>query len=658
MASDRPGPPPSAADRPADALFFEFQAAIAGRYSLERELGRGGMGVVYLAREVRLDRPVAIKLLPPHLAAQPSLRERFLREARTAAKLSHPHIVPIYAVDEAGDHVFYAMAYVDGETLTERVRRRGPVQPSDATRILRDVAWALGYAHAQGVVHRDVKPDNILLEAGTDRALVADFGIAAVVREVSGLDGGAVTGTPEFMSPEQALGEPVDGRSDLYALGVLGYFALSGRLPFHGDTATEVLAKQVTGTPRPLAEIAAGVPRRLIQIVEQCLAKDREERPPDAAAVADRLRVALEQRRELPVPLRVFVKRGARISGMGGLLFLVLGLPIITSIGAALGEGTGALLALFASMTVVPLGVLLNRARRLLASGFDQQDIGAAFRRELDEGREERVYEFGRESSLYERVTRLFAAGGLAATALSGLILVTTPWDVAIEIYGGALTGIFAMSLTAGTTATLMWAYRLNQRIDLDTRLWAWLWTGSLGRLLFRLARPLIRARTLPAPATHRATELALGLAAEKLYEQLPRETRHRLRELPAAIRRLEQDAQRMRARLEDLNDVVGFDGAVDTGTPTGDLGQRRAAVAADLRGERDAALRRLGDVVAALETIRLNLLKLHAGATSVQTLTTDLGLAREVSAEIDRLLQGHREAEQALGPTAGQPGA
>ncbi|HXV90250.1 MAG TPA: serine/threonine-protein kinase [Gemmatimonadales bacterium] len=657
MSSDRPGPSLTVPDR----LFVDFQQALAGRYSLERELGRGGMGVVYLAREVRLDRPVAIKLLPPWLAAEPSLRERFLREARTAAKLSHPNIVPIYTVDEIAEYVFYAMAYVDGETLTERVRRRGPVAPSDATRILRDVAWALGYAHAQGVVHRDVKPDNILLEAGTDRALVADFGIAAVVRDATGVDGGAVTGTPEFMSPEQALGEPVDGRSDLYALGVLAYFAISGRLPFQADTATEVLAKQVTEPPRPLVEIADGVPRRLVQLVEQCLAKDREARPADAGAVADRLRAALEQRRELPVPLRVFVKRGARFSAVGSVVYVMM-LPVVISIAARLAPSGSRDLAGFAALigavTVVPLAVLVTRARRLLSSGFDQQDLGAAFRREIEEGREERAYEFGREATLYERVTRLLAAGALAVASLSGIILASTPWYIARELYGGALGGIFGLSLFSGTTASLMWLNRINRRIDLDTRIWSWLWTGRVGKWLFRLARPFLSARSLPTPATHRATELALGLAAEKLYEQLPRETRSRLRELPAAIRRLEQDAQRMRARLEDLNDVIGTDGPVDAGSPPDELGDRRAAVVADLHAERDAALRRLGDVVAALETIRLNLLKLHAGAASVQTLTTDLGLAREVSAEIDRLLAGQREAEEALGPTAGRPSA
>src|SRR6478752_8230518 len=161
-----------------DPLFLEFQTAVAGRYSLERELGRGGMGVVYLAREVRLDRPVAIKLLPPELAVIGALRDRFLREARTAARLSHPYIVPIHSVDEIDGFVFYVMAYVDGETLAQRVAQRGPLPPAEMTRVLREVAWALAYAHAQGVVHRDIKPANILLERGTGRAMVTDFGIA------------------------------------------------------------------------------------------------------------------------------------------------------------------------------------------------------------------------------------------------------------------------------------------------------------------------------------------------------------------------------------------------------------------------------------------------------------------------------------------------
>src|SRR5207247_11097307 len=179
-------------------------------HTRERDMLLGGIAVVILSRQGRLDRSVAIKLLPPHHTVDSHLRERFLREARTAAKLIHPHIIPIFAVDEVGAFVFFVMAYVAGETLTERVRRRGPLPPSEAGRVLREVAWALAYAHSQGLVHRDVKPDNIMLEEASGRALVADFGIAGLVRGAAGLDGGEVIGTPEFMSPEQALGEGVD----------------------------------------------------------------------------------------------------------------------------------------------------------------------------------------------------------------------------------------------------------------------------------------------------------------------------------------------------------------------------------------------------------------------------------------------------------------
>jgi serine/threonine-protein kinase len=216
--------------------FLQLQAALAGEYSLQRELGRGGMGIVYLARDVHLDRDVAIKVLPPELGTAES-RERFLREARTAAGLSHPHIVPIHRVGEADGFVFFVMSYVEGETLGERLRTRGPLPHADAARVLREVAWALAYAHGRGVVHRDVKPDNILLEAETGRALVTDFGIAQVGDGPgSETDPGKIMGTAHFMSPEQATGL-VDRRSDIYSLGVVGYLTVSGGCPLTRRTS-------------------------------------------------------------------------------------------------------------------------------------------------------------------------------------------------------------------------------------------------------------------------------------------------------------------------------------------------------------------------------------------------------------------------------------
>src|SRR5256886_1703333 len=217
------------------------QRAVGGRYVLERRLGRGGMGLVSLAREPRLARRVGIKVLPPDRALQPAARERFLREARTAAGLSHPNIVPIFAVDEVDDVVFFVMAYVEGESLGQRIRARGPLAPDAVARLLQDVARALAYAHAHGVVHRDVKPDNILLDALSGRALVSDFGIARVGSGSGTTGPREVVGTAAFMSPEQASGGEVDARSDLYSLGVVGYYALSGCLPFDGPDGYALL---------------------------------------------------------------------------------------------------------------------------------------------------------------------------------------------------------------------------------------------------------------------------------------------------------------------------------------------------------------------------------------------------------------------------------
>jgi serine/threonine-protein kinase len=260
--------------------FLALQQALAGRYSLDRELGRGGMGIVFLARDVALDRPVAIKLLPPQFAAMPDLRERFRREAQTAAKLSHPNIVPIHVVEESDDLVYFVMAYVDGESLGQRVRRTGPLAPSVVTKIVQEVAWALAYAHEHGVVHRDIKPDNILLDKGSGRAMVSDFGIARVTEGGTMTGKGELIGTVSYMSPEQATEDAVDGRSDLYSLGVTAFYALSGRLPFDGPNLPAIIHKHVAVAPPRVGTVARAVPPPLAEAVDRCLAKDPAARFP------------------------------------------------------------------------------------------------------------------------------------------------------------------------------------------------------------------------------------------------------------------------------------------------------------------------------------------------------------------------------------------
>ena len=620
-----------------DRLFLDFQSAVAGRYSLERELGRGGMGVVYLAREVRLDRPVAIKLLPPSKTVDPSLRERFLKEARTAAKLSHPNIIPIHAVEEIGEFVFFAMAYVDGETLTERVRRRGPMAPSEAARVLRDVAWALAYAHGQGVIHRDVKPDNILLEEASGRVLVADFGIAGVVAGAAGLVTGEIIGTPEFMSPEQALGEDVDARSDLYSLGIVGYFTLSGTLPFEAEKAIDVLAKQVTDPAPPLSTTAPLVPRRLAQAIDRCLAKDPADRPDGTAALAEQLGHALEQRRDLPVALRAFVKHDARLDGPGVLLYPLAMLVVAPLAGVLTGSVEVGFITLISGYTVVPLGVLINRARRLLKSGFGHGDIGVAFKAEVDRGREERAFGVGHQASVFERVCKW----------VSGISMGAAMAMVFVGVAEGELMGLFSGLLAVGVASGIGWGAMLQRRRDVDVEFWGRLWTGRVGRWLFGIARALVGKRALPAPLTHRPTELSIGMAAEQLYESLPKETQRELRDLPDVVHKLEDDAQRTRRRLEELQDALG---GAKASSADASIAARHDRIFADLTAERELVHQRLADAVAALETIRLNLLRLHAGTGSVKNLTTDLGLAREVAKAVDLLLEGHREIDAELG--------
>ncbi|HEX5581908.1 MAG TPA: serine/threonine-protein kinase, partial [Gemmatimonadaceae bacterium] len=268
----------------ADLLQDRVVAAIGDLYDVEGELGRGGTAVVYRATDVRLRRHVALKVLPPDLAFRMEVRERFVREAQTAAQLSHPNIVPIYSVDERDGLVYFVMGLVEGESLAARLRREPRPQFDFVRRVVREVADALAFAHARGVVHRDIKPDNILLDRESGRAVVTDFGIARALEEGARLTvTGIAVGTPAYMSPEQALGErDVDARADIYSLGVVGYQMLAGEPPFRATNTPAMLMKHISEVPVPLHLRRPDVPPPLAAAIERALAKKPDHRWPDA----------------------------------------------------------------------------------------------------------------------------------------------------------------------------------------------------------------------------------------------------------------------------------------------------------------------------------------------------------------------------------------
>src|SRR6266498_1490731 len=272
--------------------FQRVAEALAGRYRVERELGAGGMATVYLAEDVRHHRRVAVKVLRPELAAALG-HQRFLHEIETAAQFQHPHILPLLDSGEAAGFLYYVMPYVEGESLRTRLARHGELPIHDAVKILLEVTDALAYAHGRGVVHRDIKPDNVMLSGR--HALVMDFGVAKAVSEATGRQqlttAGVALGTPAYMAPEQAAAEPhLDHRVDLYALGAMGYELVAGRPPFTGRSSQEVLAAHMTQRPEPLCARRPACPPGLEAVIMRCL----EKRPADRWQTAEELLAQLE----------------------------------------------------------------------------------------------------------------------------------------------------------------------------------------------------------------------------------------------------------------------------------------------------------------------------------------------------------------------------
>jgi len=633
-----------------DPLFLSLQEALAGHYALERELGRGGMAVVYLARDVRLDRPVAIKLLPPDLAARDTLRDRFLREARTAARLSHPHIVPIHAVDEVRGYVFFVMSYVDGETLAERVASRGPLPPREASRVLREVAGALAAAHAQSVVHRDVKPGNILLERATGRAMVTDFGIARVA------DGGEtpvgeLLGTPEYMSPEQAAGEAVDARSDVYSLGVVAYYMVSGQLPFTAPTIEAVLAKQLAQEPPPVASVAPGIPPSLANAIDTCLIKDASRRFQSVEELSDALAPTLVRRREVPVPVRAFLDPrkmwalavSPAMLMTGGFVLMTTSLPhLFTTLGyvgliRVIGAGNVLLGAL------MPLILTTRWLRPLLRGGYGVSDIAGALRASFDQRREELLFEFGTKPTTREkRLTEITVAGAaLNLGAWAALALgATAPWLLPFAFVSGMwpIAGVFSATTSRARSSKGSW--------------WAKRWDGTMGRWVQKLAR--IRLGTRSA-AADRPTEMAIAFSARALYDELPKPLRQSLGNVPALLEQLERQARAMREHIAALDESLASASARRASVQTGEL---RESVVADLTATRSQASEQLADLLAALEATRLDLLRLRAGQGTTDQITHTMTAARDLGDDVERLLSARAEIDAELRASPRQLGA
>jgi hypothetical protein len=505
--------------------------------------------------------------------------------------------------------------------------------------VLREVAWALAYAHAQGVVHRDIKPANILLERGTERAMVTDFGIARLAHASGETGVGELLGTPEYMSPEQASGEPVDGRSDLYSLGVVGFFALTGQLPFSAPTTQGVLLQHITKGAPPVASVARGLPASLARTIDKCLEKRPEARYPTGESLAEALAPATDTRNDVPVPIRVFVDR-RRMMLM--IMPPAMAVPMLAGLTASVIRHGSVLrfagvAGTLAAAVALPLGILLFRLRTVLRLGYGPDDIAAGLRVRFERRREEFQYDFGTQPSVREKVVRAVGVAGIATAVFStaGLLMGAAPQLLAPAAALGAYAGVIGTVISSKSR-------RLRRASGPKGAEW---WQGRVGHALARIAGFNLGQRAVPA---NRPTELAIAMSAEALYDGFPKDVRESLGDVPAVLRALEAHAHAARARIEELDATLSQ--APQAPARAAD-DARRAAVALELRDARGRAEARLADVVTALENVRLDLLRLHAGAVTAVGFTQDLAAARALGESADRVIAGLKETEALLKP-------
>jgi tRNA A-37 threonylcarbamoyl transferase component Bud32 len=637
--------PTDANERP---LVQRLKEALGDVYTLEGEIGRGGMGVVYRARDERLHRRVAIKVLPPELAFQKEIRERFTREAQTAARLSHPHIVPIHDVGQGAGIVYFVMGLVEGEPLGGRLKRRGKLPADEVRRIMKETADALSAAHAVSVIHRDIKPDNILLEGTRGRVMVTDFGIAKAVSQSSGstLTGiGVAIGTPQYMSPEQAAGErEIDGRSDLYSLGVVAYQMTSGSLPFNAPTVAGILMKQITEPAPILHETMEGVPEDLSLAIARCLEKDPENRWP----TADALRRALESRtvsgyRPTQTGLRAAARKGT--TGTRPRPQVPLERPRSPA-------KPGSPLA---PRGVRPVGAA--RQQGSLAGGKWVRNERGEWVRSADAG-DMAITDTG-EPLLVQKVRAQFAKW---AAATGGCFL--------LNLATGITDGPWFLFVAAGFGFPLLKSY---------SQLWqaGYSWRDVLNPPPAADAIKIPGAKGRKVISAPKAAEFGLYLDRMnhvhddrknilRMMQQLPDADRKQLPEVAETAEALYERAADLARTLNEMDQSFGTgaseriraqldmlalrDEGEERNRQIGIL-ERQLKTASDLSLRRDAFIQRFESSELAMRNMRLDLIKLRTGGIgALSDVTSATQQARAISRDVENLTAAAAEIREALG--------
>ena len=639
-------------------LRSHIASVLDSAYELDKEIGRGGMGIVFKARDRRLKRTVAVKLLPPELAFRSEIRSRFLREAETAAQLSHPNIVPIYSVDEKGGLVFFVMGFVDGDNLAQRIRAQGPMPADEVRRILRDVADALAYAHANKVVHRDIKPDNILIDAQSQRPMVTDFGIARAISD--GGDTrltatGIAIGTPAFMSPEQSAGDrDVDGRSDLYSLGVVAYQMLCGDLPFNANSTPALLVKHLSERPVPIDQ-RVSVPPDLARTVMLLLEKD----PANRFQSAGELKTSLDTG-QLPA-----------MSGTAGGAY-----PQAPSAYDASAMRTPTPSAAF---TPQPLTTLPDGERLPTAD-------------ELARWNAPMVVEFRRRLAPF-----IWVNGALIVVNVLGgpnMLFITAFWGISMAYKYAKLWSegydwhdVFRQPRERMVGDVFAeWGEGVRSLVDRDTR------ERVRTRHRLRAARPdLLRSPAAPAALTARdAAALGSGPYAAaardalvdrdeiiRLVESMSRADRSQLPDVIGSASTLADTVMALATQLADLErssatlsaaaidkEITVLEAAANPLDHAASeervrrlaLLKRQRRTVADVTRRRDALTGRLDSCSLALKNMRFDVLRLKTGAQTHQHVTTIAEQAMQLAREVDSAVYVADEMAR-LRPRGGTPG-